>query len=196
MIALVRRPLDLRHAKLDARVVDFDALDQDQEALRGDDVFCCLGTTIKKAGSERAFKRVDHDYVAALAQLTREQGARTFSMVSSIGADPESNSFYLGTKGRAEASVTAAGFDALHIFRPSLLLGDRQESRPAESASIFAMRWLGGALLGPLRPYRGVEAGQVAAAMIKAAIPPSEATSGSTGTQIYSYDQILQLAQG
>lgn len=156
--ALVRRPLERQDRKLSTAVVDFDQLADSTDAPRVDDVFCCLGTTIKKAGSKAAFRKVDQDYVAALAHLTRAAGARRFLLVSSIGADPAAGNFYLSVKGAAEEAVRACGFPELHVFRPAQLLGPRQEDRPGERLAIVAARLVTPFLLGGWRRFRPVQA--------------------------------------
>ncbi len=186
--ALVRRPLDIGHEKLESAVVDFDALDIEAERLAADDVFCCLGTTIKKAGSQEAFRRVDHDYVEALARLAHGQGAERFLLVSSIGADAGSGNFYLSVKGAAEDAVAGLPYGELHVFRPGLLAGQRQESRPGERLAQAVLPWLKPVLAGPMRVYRAVPATTVAAAMLGAA------KSGRRGRLVYMYDGIVQLA--
>ena len=188
--ALVRRPLDREHDKLDVRVVDFDHLEETQDPPQVDDAFCCLGSTMKKAGSKAAFRKVDHDYVVATAHLALSGGARRFLLVSAVGSSPSAMSFYSRVKGEAEESVAALGFTALHVFQPSILMGERQESRPGERLGIAAAGVLNGFLLGPFRPFRGIRAETVAAAMVSAA------KSDSEGRRAYTYDGIERLAAG
>lgn len=189
VVALVRRPLELENAKLEPRVVEFDHLAEMPDPPGVDDVFCCLGSTIRKAGSQAAFRRVDHDYVMATARLGLAGGARRFLLVSAIGSSPSAMTFYSRVKGEAEASVTALGYPALHIFQPSILMGERQESRPGERLGIAAVRVLNGLLAGPLRPYRGIRPETVAAAMVSAAL------SGTDGRHVHTYDGIERLAE-
>ncbi len=186
--ALVRRPLDREHEKLDARVVDFDALADIQDPPPVDDVFCCLGSTMKKAGSKAAFRRVDHDYVVAVARLGLAAGARRFLLVSSVGASASSMNFYARTKGETEESVAALGYPALHVFQPSILIGERQENRPGERLGIAMAGALNRLFVGPVRRYRGIAAETVAAAMVGAA------RSGGEGRRVYLFDDIERLA--
>jgi uncharacterized protein YbjT (DUF2867 family) len=136
----------------------------EEESLpAAEDAFCCLGTTIKKAGSQEAFRAVDHDAVLAFARAAKRAGVRRFLVVTALGADARSSVFYNRVKGEAEQALQALGFESLVILRPSLLLGDRAESRPGERAAIVASR-----VLGPLlRPFgsRPIEARTVARAM-------------------------------
>lgn len=186
VVALVRRPLTLSHPKLDQRVVDWEQLDAN--LFRVDDLYCCLGTTIRKAGSQAAFRRVDFEYPAAMARLARAQGARQFLLVSSMGADPGSSIFYSRVKGEVEAAVAAAGIPAVHIFRPSLLLGNRREHRTGERIAVALSP-----LFSPLMParYRPIQARDVAQAMVHAAAGGLEAG----GARIYLNDEIMRLAK-
>ncbi len=195
--ALVRRPPEVEHEKLDARIVDFDRLDEISDPPPVDDVFCCLGSTMKKAGSKAAFRRVDHDYVVATARLGLASGARRFLLVSSIGAAASSSNFYSRVKGEAEDSVAALGYEALHVFQPSILMGERDEKRPGERLGIAAAKVLNQLMAGPLRRYRGIRPEIVAAAMVAAARHPgggrTEATSGAGGRLTYTYSAIQRL---
>ena len=127
--SLGRRTLELKDPKLRQAVVDFDKLE-----LAGpfdfDEAFCCLGTTIRKAGSQEAFRKIDFEATLAFARLAKRSGATRFYLVSSTGADARSRVFYSRVKGEIEAALHAVGFDTLVILRPSLLLGERSESRP------------------------------------------------------------------
>ena len=165
--ALVRRRLDREHPKLKQLVVDFDRLPPLPEA---DDVFCALGTTIKKAGSREAFRRVDYEYPVAIARQAAEAGDAQFLLVSSVGADRHSSNFYLRTKGEVEDAIGALPFRGLHVFRPSFLIGERADSRPGERFGIAAARIVGPLLAGPLRKYRAIPAEAVARAMVESAV--------------------------
>ncbi len=166
---LTRRPLARVDPKLTAHVVDFDHLRDRAKMIVADAVLCCLGTTHRAAGSPEAFAKVDHIYVAELAKLAVAWGASRFVLVSVVGADPSSPVFYNRVKGRAEAAISELPFKAVHILRPSLLLGERPEPRPAEDWSKqFAPVW---SLLmwGPLSRYRPITAEIVAARMVELA---------------------------
>ncbi|KAB2927206.1 MAG: NAD(P)H-binding protein [Candidatus Contendobacter sp.] len=164
-----RRPLARTDPKLTARVVDFDHLGDHAEAIDADVALCCLGTTHRIAGSPEAFAKVDHIYVAELARLAAVRGVPRFVLVSAVGADPGSPVFYNRIKGRAEAAVSELPFKAVHVLRPSLLLGERPEPRPAEDWSKpFAPLW-SLFLWGPFSRYRPVAAETVAARMVELA---------------------------
>ena len=185
---LVRRPLGRGHEKIDERVVDFDKLADLAPAPAVDDVFVCLGTTIKAAGSKEAFARVDHDYVIAAARLGRQGGAKRLCVVSSVGADSASANFYLRVKGETERDLEALDFEVLEVLRPSLLVGERQERRVGEAIGIALTRVTSRLMLGPLRAYRPIEAKAVAAALVQAAL------RGKPGVHVRTHDEILQLA--
>jgi len=188
VIALLRRPLPLTDPRLEQRVVDFDRLGlEGTEFPVADDVFCCLGTTMKTAGSEAAFRQVDFVYVVSIASLALGRGAKQFLLVSSLGANPRSPIFYSRVKGETETAITALPFAGRHIFRPSILVGERAEVRPGERAGIAVMRGVAFAMIGPLRKYRPIAAKTVARAMVRVArqAPP--------GVNIYRSDAIEQL---
>lgn len=134
--------------------------------LIGDDLFICLGTTIKVAGSKEEFRRIDLELPAKVAAMTRANGVETATVVSSLGANPKSNNFYLRTKGEMESQITSAGFEKVVIMRPSLLLGNRTEFRLGEVISKYAMKVLGFMFVGKLKRYRAVQVNAVAAAML------------------------------
>lgn len=186
VIALGRRELALQHPKLLQSRVDFAVLDP----MRGvSDVYCCLGTTIREAGSREAFRRVDHGFVLSLAEAAVHSGASQFLVVSSVGADPQSKSFYLRVKGEVERDLAQWPFSALHIFRPSLLLGPRGKVRPGEMAGAMLSR-LGGPLLrGKLARYRPISAATVAAAMLRAG------AEGRPGRHVLENGGMIALAQ-
>jgi uncharacterized protein YbjT (DUF2867 family) len=152
--------------------------------LHGATLFCALGTTLKKAGSRQAFIELDRDLVVNTAHWARDLGVRNCLFVSSLGADPQSRQLYLRTKGEAEQELIALGFDRLVLMRPSLLLGERQEFRPAERLSAVAGALLKPVLSGPLLKYRPVHAAQVATAMVSAA------TSKGPAIDIWESDRI------
>jgi uncharacterized protein YbjT (DUF2867 family) len=187
VVALARRPIDTRGGWLEVWQVDFDRLDE-IEPTTVDVAFCALGTTISVAGSQEAFRRVDHDYTLAFARFALRGGARQFVLVSSVGAHSSSSNFYLRVKGEVEDALRAMPFEAVAILRPGLLLGDRAESRPAEAVARAVAPFLNPMLIGPLARYRSVGANHVAAAMI------ATAESGRAGAYILDSPDIEQLA--
>lgn len=186
---LVRKPLPFRHSKLRECVINFDQLDKHKDALHAHDVFCCLGTTIKAAGSQEAFRKVDFMYVVQTAALTLKNGAEQFLMVSSLGANTNSRVFYSRVKGDVEDAVSKLPFKTVQIFRPSFLLGDRKEIRRGEKIAIALMKSLSFALAGSLRKYRAIHALTVANAML------AVAKQQNTGIAIYESERIRILGQ-
>lgn len=168
VVSLGRRRLDLRHPKLTQEIADFDHLDA-IDFPESDDAFCCLGTTIKRAGTEEAFYRVDHDYAVDFGRYALDHGATQFLVVSALGADPDSRIFYNRTKGEMERDVARLGFEAVQIVRPALLLGERESSRPKERVAELLTKPFTPLLVGGLRKYRPIDGEAVARAMIAAA---------------------------
>jgi uncharacterized protein YbjT (DUF2867 family) len=184
-----RRPIAREERALEQHVVDFDRLSEYDALFAVDDVFCCLGTTIRKAGSEDAFRRVDLGYVREAARLASEAGARQFLLVSSIGADASSRVFYSRVKGEAEAAVRGVPFPRVVIVRPSLLLGERAEWRTGERVAEWFARPLGPLMIGPLARYRPVHARTVAAALV------ALARAGGDGVSIVESDRLDEEAR-
>jgi uncharacterized protein YbjT (DUF2867 family) len=166
---LVRTPLQKTHEKLIQHVVDFDELESLGKCLPVDDVYCCLGSTIKKAGSQEAFRKVDFDYPVKIAALAQHCGANQFLVVSSLGADAHSRIFYNRVKGEMEGAIRKISYSAFQIFRPSLLLGERMEQRTGEQIGAFVMAALKFTMKGPLKKYRALHARDVAQAMVHVA---------------------------
>jgi uncharacterized protein YbjT (DUF2867 family) len=182
--ALVRCKTGRRHLKYLDHLVDWRKLENGRVVGKNglDAALCCLGTTLRDAGSQAAFRQVDHDFVVAFAHFAKARGADTFVLVSAMGADPQSRVFYNRVKGDVESSVKALGFRSLTILRPSFLEGDRGDhKRVGEWLGIRAAK-----ALGPLVPmrYRPVDARKVALAMLAAAL------SGSPGTTIVESDAL------
>lgn len=181
--ALTRKPLPLKHEKLETLIYNFD--NPDAEKIEADQVFCCMGTTMRKAGSPKAFYRVDHDYVVETATLAYQKGAKLFSLVSAIGANANSRIYYNRVKGEVEDSIREIGFEGLHIFQPSLLLGKRDEFRLLEGLSQAIMRNIGG--LVPLKS-RGVPAKKVAETMVQYAIDHADQQLVVTNAEILRFN--------
>ena len=151
---------------------DFSDLAAHAAHLAADDVFCCLGTTIRAAGSRPAFERVDYHMVVDLARAAHKAGAKRFLVVSSVGASERAGAFYSRVKGRMEHAVRQLPFEAVHIVRPSLLLGERSERRPGERIAQAVAPLLSPLLRGPLAKYRAVPAAAVVDALVTLAQRP------------------------
>lgn len=172
--ALVRRSTGRKHDRLHEREVNFDLLKAELSGAHATHIFCCLGTTMAKAGSEEAFRRVDYDYPLLLGEIAASLNAE-FLVVTAVGADANSKIFYNRVKGELERDLGSLRLPGLRIFRPSLLLGERSEQRTAERVGSAFARPLSPLFVGPLRKYRPIEAALVARAMVAVAVnPPSE----------------------
>ena len=157
---LVRKPMDIIYERLEQIPYDFDSPDFNK--IVADELFCCLGTTIKNAGSKKAFYQVDYEYVLQTAEAAYKNGCRKFALVSSMGANSKSMFFYSKTKGEIEEAVKNIGFESCFIFRPSLLLGHRSHVRFGESFAQAVLPKI--AFLLP-KKYRPIQSKLVAAAM-------------------------------
>jgi uncharacterized protein YbjT (DUF2867 family) len=163
---VTRRPLGLSDPRIKEHIIDFDRLDQHHEIIRADYVFCCLGATMKKAGDQEAFRRVDYQYPRLLADISSNNGSENFLLISAMGANPKSKIFYNRVKGELEEAVSAMPFTGIFIFRPSLFMGKRKEFRAGEKAGDLFFRLVNPLLVGRLRKYRTIEAQAVAKAMV------------------------------
>ncbi len=187
VVVLTRKEFPQQHFKLDKRIVDFENLEHELKSVQVHDVFCALGTTIRKAGSQEAFRKVDFEYPLRTASAAMKLGAKRFLVVSSVGADASSSNFYLKTKGELERALSVEGFGGLVIFRPSILLGEQSELRPSERFAAAVMKTVTPLMKGPLARYRPIQASTVASAMIAAA------KQNPRGTHVFESEQIRNL---
>jgi uncharacterized protein YbjT (DUF2867 family) len=187
VVTVGRRTAAIRHDKLEQRILDLGALDA-IDLPHADDVFCCLGTTIKQAGSQPAFRRVDYDFVLSLARAGLRVGATQFLLVSAIGADPAAKIFYSRVKGEAEAAVRQLPYRGVQIFRPSLLLGERAQFRFGERVAMLAAPVMSLVLPGPFRRYRPIRAETVARAMVRLA------REAPRGPNVFEFDAMQASA--
>mgnify|MGYP001948481969 CR=1 FL=1 len=164
--AVGRRPPAFEHPRLQLIQTELGDLRQCQDRLQGDDAFCCLGTTQKAAGSRTAFERVDFHMVVDFARVAHAAGARRLFLVSSLSASARSPVYYSRVKGRTERAVSDIGYDTVHVVRPSLLLGARQDARPGEALAQRLAPILNALIPHPLRRYRAVPAIEVAQALV------------------------------
>lgn len=184
---LIRQPWAHPRPKLESIIVDFEDAESLAPALQGDILFCCIGTTIKKAGSQENFKSVDYGIPVKCARIAKEQGVTQFLLMSSIGANAQSRNFYLRTKGETEEAIQATGFHSVSIFRPSVLIGPRKEFRLGEWLGKFLIQLFYFLLQGRWKKYRGIKAATVANAMIVAAKENEE------GVSVFESDAIQQI---
>jgi uncharacterized protein YbjT (DUF2867 family) len=188
VIAVTRRPLSLRHKKLQVLELSFDRLGEGLSNVKADHAFCCLGTTIRKAGTKAEFHKVDYGYAFEFAHHMKANGAQHFLLVTALGANPGSSLFYNRVKGMLEMDTRGLGFDCLSIFQPSFLTGERSELRRGEALGIRLAALAAPFLRGPLSATHPVAGADVAAAMIAAA-----ANEKATGTRIYRYKEMQAL---
>ena len=163
VIVLSRKSLSITSDKVQEIITDLNTLQQHAAELKADDVFCCLGTTMAKAGSKEKFYEVDFTYPYELARISKQNGARQYLIITAMGAKKSSWIYYNQVKGKIEEAIKKLGFECTHVLRPSLLLGPRQEKRAGEDAAKNIYRYL-----NPLIPanYKGIEGKKVARAML------------------------------
>ena len=184
VIALTRQDLPLQHSKLTQLKIDFSKLGESLEDFAADDIYCCLGTTMAKAGTKENFYQVDFYYPLLLAKSGKQRGAKQYMLVSALGADKNSSIYYNQVKGEIEEAVTKEHFEATHIFRPSLLLGDRSEQRTGEDAARIFYKIFG--FLIP-KKYKAINSANVARAMLHFA------SQEQIGTHIHESKDLQQF---
>lgn len=185
---LVRRRVELSHPKLEAGIVNFENLvDYRKKLDHGDCIFCCIGTTLKKVkGDKKAYHKIDVEIPVNAAKMAKDAGFTKYLLVSSVGADARSKNFYLKLKGEVEREIAAVNFNSFHVFRPSMLLGERKEFRLAELIGKGIMRGLSGVLVGNLKKFKGIDAVNVAQAMVTAA------KSDGRGMFVHHYNDMMK----
>ena len=185
---LVRRPYAKQHPKLEVCVVDFGNLEDYKNKLgKGDSIFSCIGTTQKKVNSDKeAYRKIDYDIAVNAAQFGKEAGFTQYLLVSSLGADEKASGFYLKLKGEIETKIASIGFVGFHIFRPSFLLGNRNETRIGESIMKAVFKGLSSLFFGSTTKYKAIEAQTVATAMANAA------KEAFIGKKIYHHDDMKE----
>ena len=161
-----RRKLEIESDKLHQEIVDFENLDLHATLFDVDHVYCCLGTTMKKAGSKAAFEKVDMEYPLKMAAMSAMANVMSFSIITAMGSTSKSMFYYNRVKGDVEAALEETSIPSISILQPSLLLGEREERRFGEDVAQTAFKLVGGLMAGPLKKYKGIEGGQVARAMV------------------------------
>lgn len=184
IIAFSRREIQSVSDKVENVVIDFDFLSEEVKKFTPDIVYCCLGTTIKKARTKEAFVKVDYEYPLIIANSTPNKDSTKFVLVSSTGANSNSFSFYLRTKGLLEEKMSGFSFQELIIFRPSILDGNREEKRPLENLGIKALSYL--PKLSILKRIRPTKVSILAKKMVE-----MSTRDGSTGLDIIEAESIL-----
>jgi len=166
VIALTRRTVSDLPINANQLVIDFDSFVKNGSLPSCNHAFICLGTTIKKAGSQENFRKVDFGYCLSIAKKAKESGAETLSLISSIGADSTSKNFYLRTKGELEEAIQELQFPVVNIFRPSFLVGQRSEKRLSEVVVLKFAKIMDFFLVGSASKYRSVKAELLAKTMV------------------------------
>lgn len=187
VLALVRKELKIEHPKLKQLILNFDELNKYTAEITGDVVFCCLGTTKKQTPDEKQYYKIDYQYPLDVAWIAQTNGAESYHLISSIGANKNSSVFYTRTKGEAERDLKAVPFKSIHIYRPSILDGERKESRPMEGIMNAVMHVINPLLVGSWRKYRSIKVSTVAKAMVRQSMVDKREIF------IYESDQIQAL---
>jgi uncharacterized protein YbjT (DUF2867 family) len=182
-----RREVTYSNEKIDSYKVDLSDISSFKQLVSGDVLFCCLGTTIKKAGNRQNFSKIDKDLPISLASVAFDNGVDHFMVISSIGANAKSSNFYLRTKGLMEHGIRSYRFQRITIVRPSLLLGKREEFRAMERLAAQILGWTSFLFIGLLRKYKPIKAENVALAMV--------AMAGMDHTRrVFETPQIFEIA--
>jgi len=189
VIALSRRPLSIEAPRLANRILKFENLESDLRGVTCDDAYCCLGSTIRQARTQAAFRAVDHDLILRFARFAQAAGAKTLVVISSAGASVDSRNFYLRVKGETELALEALRFRSLHLMQPSLILGSRKQWRITELAGRVFMPLVNPLLLGRHEQWRAIPARTLAAAMRGAA------RTGRLGVSRHAWRSIRTLGQ-
>lgn len=183
-----RKAINIEKSWIKLHIINFEKLEQHTSLIKGDDLFCCMGTTIKKAGTKDNFAWVDYDIPVKLAEIASRNKIKGFFVVSSIKANAKSGNFYLQTKGQMEADIQEFSFKRLCIVRPSMLLGHREEKRFVEEFAKFVMQFIEPVMIGRIKKYKAIHARTVARAMIKLANLPK------INKSIYESNELKRLA--
>jgi uncharacterized protein YbjT (DUF2867 family) len=188
---LVRRPYQKSDPKMEVKLVDFNDAESFKLALEGSDtIFCCIGTTQKNVkGDNDLYRKIDFDIPLKAAKFGKEVGCEKFLIVTAVGADNHSRTFYLKLKGELENAIGLAGIATVHVFQPSMLLGDRKEKRSGEKMLQGSMKLISGVFFGSLRKFKAIHGKTVAKAMLNAA------KKNEKGFFIYTYDEMKRLAE-
>ena len=186
----VRKPSSIKHPKLDQIIVDFDTIGNYADSIKGDVIFCCIGTTMATAGSKEAFRKVDYTYPLEFAKIAKQNGIENFLLISSIGANQTASNFYLKVKGDIEFALEKLKFESLTVLRPAMLLGNRNEFRFGESAGKVFLKLFSFVFIGKLKKYKAIQASAVAKAMIHLSEMKIK------GSSVFLSDELQQIAKG
>jgi uncharacterized protein YbjT (DUF2867 family) len=187
IVCFTRRPLSVKHHKLHNVVLDFSEMKYHENLFKVDDVFCCLGTTIKKAKTKEAMYKIDVEYPVEIAEYSKKNGVKNFVIISSMGANSNSTIWYSRMKGILEEKLKGIGMSSLFIVRPSLLLGDRTEFRLGECIGTQLSKAISFLFVGPLKKYRPIRARNVAVTMLLLAQQVNK------GVRILESDELMKI---
>jgi len=188
--AVVRKKLSISHPKLNTVIGDYGSLRELEADLSADEIFIALGTTRKSSPDKATYYQVDHDYPVLAAQIAKARGAKSVFVVTAVGANPASRIFYTRTKGETERDIIALDFEHTHIFRPSMITGNRQEKRPLEGVMIGIWSAIDPLLVGKADRYKGISGQDIAKAMRISAIHQSQKST------IYHWREMNDLIRG
>ncbi|MBB6274676.1 uncharacterized protein YbjT (DUF2867 family) [Pedobacter cryoconitis] len=188
VLILVRRKSDIEHPKLKQLVIDFNRLSDYSAELKGDAVFCCLGTTKSQTPDQKEYLKIDYQYPLDIAWMAYTNGAQSYHLVSAMGADKNSSFFYNRTKGEVESEMKTVPFKSIHIYRPSLLDGKRTQKRFGESVLNSLMQLINPLLMGSWKKYRSIKVESVAKVML------AQSLNDQKGIFIHPSDQIQMLS--
>jgi uncharacterized protein YbjT (DUF2867 family) len=186
---VVRRKLNISHPKLNILMGDYSSLPALESEISADEVFITLGATRETSPEREKYYQVDHDYPVLAARIAKARGAKSVFLATAVGANPHSRIFYVRTKGETERDIIALDFEHTHIFRPSMIMGNRQENRPLEKPFIKVWSVLNPILAGKINRYRGIAGEDIAKAMKNSAINQSEKL------KVYHWKEMNDLLQ-
>ena len=183
----VRKPLNIKHQKLTEIITDFSTIQELNNSIDGDVIFCCLGSTKSKTPDLNEYRKIDHDYPLFFAKEGLKNGLSQFHLISALGADSKSSNFYTKMKGETEDELKRLSIPSIYIYQPSFLSGNRTEKRPLEKVVLLVMKLIDPLLVGGLKKYQSINAITVAKAMI------NESIKNKKGIFVHKSDQIKEL---
>lgn len=183
-----RKNIRIQNLHVEVHQVDFEDIESFAHLIAGDDCYCCMGSTMKTAGSRSAFYNIDFNLVLKIAGIAAANQVKKFAVISSLGADAASKNFYLRTKGEMEKAILKLPFEQVIILRPSILAGKRKEFRPAEQIGKYAAQLISPLMLGPLKKYQPIQAKRLAIAMLRI-------MSSKSNQVIYESDEIMTIGK-
>ena len=183
----VRKPLNIKHQKLTEIITNFNTIQELNNSIDGDIIFCCLGSTKSKTPDLNDYRKIDHDYPLFFAKEGLKNGLKQFHLISALGADAKSSNFYTKMKGETEDELKQLSIPSIYIYQPSFLSGNRTEKRPLEKVVLLVMKLIDPLLLGGLKKYQSINAITVAKAMI------NESIKNKKGIFVHKSDKIKEL---